>query len=60
MNGDYLVLCGVTPNTGKQPAPKAEKFSTHMRRGGSFEGLEPISIGATKGPLKVWKITKSN
>ncbi len=64
MNADYLVFCGVTPKQNtKAPEAKAEaravKFSTHMRRGGNFEGLEPVSIGKTVGPLRVWKIVKA-
>ena len=67
MNADYLVLCGITPEpdtktpeaTAKTSKAKAEKFSTHMRRGGSFKGLEPVSIGKTVGPLRVWKIVKA-
>lgn len=56
MNADYLVLCAVdtaTKGTGGKPA----LFNAHMRRGGAFPGLEPISIGQLEGPLKVWKIT---
>lgn len=57
MNADYLVLCAVSPVTAaQQPAGRAENFSTHMRQGGRFKGLEPVSIGKTQGPLKVWKI----
>ena len=58
MDADYLVLCGVAEPAAKQPAAKVNKFSTHMRQGGTFEGLKPISIGKTEGPLRVWKIIK--
>jgi hypothetical protein len=54
MNADYLVLCAAAnPSSGKQ-----HNFSRHMRNGGTFAGLEPLSIGNTQGPLVVWKIKK--
>ncbi|MGI9478958.1 MAG: hypothetical protein ACR2PI_19810 [Hyphomicrobiaceae bacterium] len=58
MNGDYLVLCGVEPDATKKQE-KPETFSMHMRRGGSFAGLEPVSIDTIKGPLRVWKIVEA-
>lgn len=58
MNADYLVLCAVPPKTDSKKAAK-ETFSTHLRNGGDFKGLEPVSIGKTKGPLRVWKIVKA-
>ncbi len=59
MNADYLVLCGIADEpAANQPAAKVKKFGAHMRRGGIFEGLEPISVGKTEGPLRVWKIIK--
>ena len=58
MKADYLVLCGVEPDAAKKEK-KADTFSMHMRRGGSFAGLEPVSIGAIKGPLRIWKIAKA-
>jgi len=61
MDADYLVLCGAVPDANaKQPMAKADTFSKHMRRGGAFAGLQPVSIGSIKGPLKVWKIVKEN
>ena len=60
MNADYLVLCGVAQDKRKDSAPrKAENFAAHMRQGGTFDGLEPVSIGQIKGPLRVWKIRKT-
>ncbi len=59
MNADYLVLCGVADDKRSASAsPRADTFAAHMRQGGAFDGLEPVSIGETKGPLRVWKIRK--
>lgn len=67
MNADYLVLCGVAADKTEEPASasasapdsgKPDTFAAHMRKGGTFDGLEPVSIGRTKGPLRVWKIRK--
>lgn len=55
MNADYLVLCGRTVDTAGKSTP-VETFADHLRRGGRFEGLEPVAIGRTAGPLRVWKI----
>lgn len=58
MNADYLVLCGVESKTSEK-RKSADTFGMHMRHGGSFAGLEPVSIGKTVGPLRVWKIVKA-
>lgn len=58
MNADYLVLCGVAKkeSIGTPSAMPAKTFAEHLRRGGTFDGLEPVSVSATEGPLRVWKI----
>ena len=70
MDADYLVLCGSEKKAGgaqhtatDMPASssarsKVPSFSQVMRNGGTFPGLEPVSIGKTRGPLKVWKVVK--
>jgi hypothetical protein len=57
MNADYLVLCGLSPDAAKAGAETAT-FADHMRRGGAFPGLQPVDIGKTEGPLRVWKIVR--
>lgn len=57
MNADYLVLCGRAADAaGTSLEMPAKTFANHLRRGGTFDGLEPVSIGKTVGPLRVWKI----
>lgn len=60
INADYLVLCAVKagPGGALHTAGAEATFARHMRDGGSFPGLEPVSIGTLHGPLKVWKIQK--
>jgi len=62
MKADYVVLCGVERKrkvlAGTPGRISESTFSEHMRRGGSLAGLSPVSIGETKGPLKIWRVVK--
>ncbi len=60
MNADYLVLCAAE-QSATVPADEtdgAKLFGRFMRTGGKLAMLEPVSIGATTGPLRAWRIRR--